>query len=58
MVVLCPLHPLVEIDLPPFIDDFDLEMEVIFNWEAFIFILVHSPCISSNGPSGVVYENL
>jgi hypothetical protein len=52
------LHPLVEVDLPPFINYFHLETKVILNREAFISILAHSPHLSFNGPSGMVYELL
>jgi len=57
-VVLHLLHPLVEVDFTPFIDDFHPEMEVTLNWETFIYVLVHSPRLSFSGPLGVVYELL
>jgi len=56
--VLHLLHPLVEVDLPLFVDDFHLEMKVILNQETFISTLVCSPRLSSNGSSGMVYELL
>jgi hypothetical protein len=56
--VLCFLHPLIEVDLAPFVNDFHHEIEVILNWEAFISVLVHSPHLSSNGTSCMVYELL
>jgi hypothetical protein len=56
--VLCFFHPLVEVDLPPFVDDFHHETKVILDWEAFMSTLVHSPHLSSNGPSCMVYELL
>jgi hypothetical protein len=34
------LHPLVDIDLPPFVDDFHLEMDFVLDIEAFIFALM------------------
>jgi len=58
MGVLCLLHPLVEVDLPPFVDDFYLETEVILDHDAFVFALVHSSRLSSSGLSDMVYELL
>jgi hypothetical protein len=58
MGVLCLLHPLAEVDFPPFVDDFHPEMKVILDNEAFISSLVHSPRLSSNGLLGMVYELL
>jgi hypothetical protein len=55
---LCFLHPLVEVGLPPFINDFHLEIKVTLNWEEFISFLACSPCLSSNGPLDMVYEFL
>jgi hypothetical protein len=49
------LHPLVEVHLPPFVDDFHPETKVILNRKAFIFSLAHSPRLFSNGPSSMVY---
>jgi hypothetical protein len=43
MGVLCFLHPAIEVDLPPFMDDFHPEMKVILNRKTFIFVLAHSP---------------
>jgi len=54
----CHLHPLVEVDLPPFVNDFHLEMDFVLNKHAFIFVLMRSPCFSSNNPSSMVYELL
>jgi hypothetical protein len=31
MGILCLFHPHVEVDFPPFVDDFHLEMEVILD---------------------------
>jgi len=56
MGILRLFHPLVEVDIPPFIDDFHLETEVTLNREAFVFALVHSLHLSSSGPLGMVYE--
>jgi hypothetical protein len=33
--ILCFLHPLVEVDFPPFVDDFHLEMIVTLDRNAF-----------------------
>jgi hypothetical protein len=52
------LHLFVEVDIPPFIDDFHLETKVIFYWEAFISAFVRSPCLSFGGPLDMVYELL
>jgi hypothetical protein len=43
------LHPFVEVEFSPFVD-FHPEMEVILDWEVFIFTLVHSPHIFFDGP--------
>jgi hypothetical protein len=37
IAALCHLHPLVEVDLPPFIDYFHLKMDLILDRKAFIF---------------------
>ncbi len=50
------LHPLIEVDLPPFVDDFHPKMDCVLDKEAFIFTLTHSPHLSFDGPSGVVFE--
>jgi hypothetical protein len=36
-------HPLIEVDFPPFVDDFIPKMFVL-DREAFIFALTRSPC--------------
>jgi hypothetical protein len=56
--ILCLLHPLVEVDFPPFVDDFHLEMTITLDQKAFIFNLAHSSRFFSNGPSSMVYELL
>jgi hypothetical protein len=45
--VLYFLRPLVEVDLPPFLNDFHHEIEVTLDWEAFVSTLAHSPHLSS-----------
>jgi hypothetical protein len=57
MEVLCLFHSHVEVDFPPFVDDFHLEMEVILNQKAFIFALIHSPCLLV-AISSMMYELL
>jgi hypothetical protein len=54
--VICLLHLLAEVDLPPFVDDFHLETKFISNQKTFISVLVCSPHFSSSGPSSMVYE--
>jgi hypothetical protein len=45
------LHPLAEVDLPPFVDDLYLETKVTLDQEAFIFVLARSPNLSFGSPS-------
>ncbi len=56
--VLCVFDPFIEVDLPPFIDDFHPKIEVTLDGETFIFVLLRSPCLSFNGLMGMVYEFL
>jgi hypothetical protein len=59
IVTLRHLHPSVEVDLlPPFVNDFDPEMDLILDRKAFIFALMCSPSLSFGNPSGMVYELL
>jgi hypothetical protein len=58
MRILHLLHPFIDVDFLPFIDDVHFEIEVILDQEAFIFSLVHSPHLSFRGPSDMVYELL
>jgi hypothetical protein len=58
IVAFCHLHPLVEVDFHPFVDDFDLEMDLVLDRKAFIFALMYSPPLSSRGLSSMVYELL
>jgi hypothetical protein len=55
MGVLCLLHPLANVDLPPFVDDFHLEIEVTLDRKTFVFALA---CFFSGDHSGMVYELL
>jgi hypothetical protein len=44
MTTLCLFHPLADVDLLLFVNDFHVETKVILNQEAFIFfVLAHSP---------------
>jgi hypothetical protein len=52
------LHPLAKVGLPPFVNDFHPETNLVLDREAFIFALTHFSRLSSNGPSVMVYELL
>jgi hypothetical protein len=52
------IHPLVEVDLPPFVNNFHPKMDLVLDKEAFIFALTHFPCLSSKSFSSMVYELL
>jgi hypothetical protein len=52
------LHPLAEVDFPPFVNDFHPKMNFILDRKTFIFTLARSPCLLSNSPLGMVYELL
>jgi hypothetical protein len=56
--VLCLPHPFIKVDFLPFVNDFHLEMEVIFDQKTLIFTLVCSPHFSFDGPLDMVYELL
>ncbi len=51
-------HPLAEVDLSFFVNDFHLEMDFVLNREAFISTLTCLPCCSFDDPLGMVYEFL
>jgi hypothetical protein len=51
-------HPLVKVNLPPFIDDFHPKMDFVLDEEANIYVLTHSPRLSFGNPSSMVYELL
>ncbi len=51
-------HPLPEVNLPPFVDNFHPETDLVLEKKTFIFALTCSPHLSSNGPSSMVYELL
>jgi hypothetical protein len=51
IVVFHHLHPLVEVDLHSFVDDFHPKMDLVLDKKAFIFVLMHSPHPSSDGSS-------
>jgi hypothetical protein len=52
------LHPLVEVDLPPFVNDFHLELDLVLDIEAHIFSFMCLPRFSFGNPSSMVYELL
>jgi hypothetical protein len=52
------LHPLAEVDLPPFVDDFYLETNLVSDREAFISTFTRAPIFSSNDLLSMVYELL
>jgi hypothetical protein len=43
------LHPLAEVDLPRFVNDFHLEIDLVLGKKTFIFTLTHFPRLSSGG---------
>jgi hypothetical protein len=53
--VLHLFHPLIEVDISPFVNDFHPKIEVILNQEAFVSTLALSPHLFSSGPSSMVY---
>jgi len=55
IVALCHLHPLVEVDLPPFVNNFHPKMDLVLDKETFIYALTHFPLLSYGGPLGMVY---
>jgi hypothetical protein len=52
------LHPLIAVDLFPFVDDFHLKTNLVLDREAFISMLPCSPRLSFDSPLGMVYELL
>jgi hypothetical protein len=56
--VLHLLHPPIEVDFPPFVDDFHPKTKVTLVRETFISTLACSPCLSSDGLLSMVYELL
>jgi hypothetical protein len=51
-------HPSTKVHLPPFVDDFHLNIEAILDYEAFVSILAYLPHLSFGGLLGMVYELL
>jgi len=51
-------HPLVKVDLPPFVDDFNPKTDLVLDREAFIYVVMYSPRLSSNSPSNMMCELL
>jgi hypothetical protein len=58
IVALYHLHPMAEVDLFPFVDDFHPKMNIVLDIETFIYVLTCFPRFSSSGPLGMVYELL
>jgi hypothetical protein len=58
IATLCHFHPLVKVDLLPFVNDFHLEMDLVLDRKTFISILPLFPHLSFGGPLGMVYELL
>jgi len=58
IVALHRLHPLVKVDLPPFVNNFHPKTNFILDIEAFIYALTHFPHLSLDGASDMVYELL
>jgi hypothetical protein len=52
------LHPLPKVDLPPLVDNFHPKTNLVLDRETFISALTHSPHLSSNGLSIMVYDLL
>jgi hypothetical protein len=52
------LHPLAEVGLPLFVNNFHLKMDLVLDIEAFISTLTHSPPLSFGGSLSMVYELL
>jgi len=48
-------HPLVEVDRPPFVEDFHPKMDIVLDRETFIYALTCSPHLSFGNPSSMVY---
>jgi hypothetical protein len=51
-------HPLAEVDLPPFVEDFHPKMDLNLDRETFIYALTRSICFSFGSLSSMVYELL
>jgi hypothetical protein len=58
ILAFCHFHPLAEVDLAFFVNDFHLEMDHVLDKEAFIYVLPRFPCLSFDGPLRMVYELL
>ncbi|KAL2635507.1 hypothetical protein R1flu_006986 [Riccia fluitans] len=52
------LHPSALQDLPPFVDDYHPDSDLLLDWDIFITALAKSPRLSSGGPSAMVFELL
>jgi len=58
IVALCHLHPLVKVNLLPFVNNFHPKANFILDIEALIYALTYFPHLSLDGPLGMVYELL
>ncbi len=52
------IHPLVEVDLPPVVDDFHPKIDLVMDRKAFICALTRFPCLSFDDLLSTVYELL
>jgi len=51
ITILHHFHPLVEVDLPPFIDDLNPKTDLVLDRETLIYAVMYSPLLSSYSPS-------
>jgi hypothetical protein len=58
IVTIHHFHPLVGVDLPPFVNDFHPKINFVLDRKAFISTLTCFPCLSYDDPLGMVYELL
>jgi hypothetical protein len=49
--ILHHFHPLVEVDLPLFIDDLNPKTDIVLDRKTLIYALMHSPFLSYDNPS-------
>jgi hypothetical protein len=52
------LHPLAEVDLLHFVNNFHPKMDLVLDRKALIYVLTRFSRLSSNDPLGLVYELL
>jgi len=58
IAALCHFHPLVEVNLFPFVNNFHLKMNLVLDKTTFIYVLTCSPRLSFNDLLSMVYELL